>query len=70
MDPKILLQYLSRSVLLVFFCKSFIVFNLTFRSLVYFEFLVFFLICVCVCVCVCVYGVRQCSNLVLLHVAV
>ena len=63
MDPKILLQYMSKSVLLVFFSKSFIVFSLTFRSLIYFE-VFFFNLCVCVC------GVRQFSNLVLLHIAV
>ena len=67
MDPKILMQYMSRSVLLVFFSKSFIVLNLTFRSLIYVEFFFFNL---GVCVCMYVYGVRQCSNLVLLHVAV
>ena len=37
--------------------KSFVVSGLTFRSLIYFEF-----IFVC--------GVRKCSNLILLHVAV
>ena len=37
--------------------KSFIVSSLTFRSLIHFEFIF-------------VYGVRKCSNFILLHVAV
>ena len=37
--------------------KSFIVYGLTFKSLIHFEF-------------VFVYGVRKCSNFILLHVAV
>ena len=41
----------------MFSCKSFIVSGLTFRSLIYFEFIF-------------VYGVRKCSNFILLHVAV
>ena len=41
----------------MFSSKSFIVSGLTFRSLIHFEF--FF-----------VYGVRKCSNFILLHVAV
>ena len=41
----------------MFFYKSFIVSSLTFRSLIHFEFIF-------------VYGVRQCSNNILLHVAV
>ena len=41
----------------MFSSKSFIVSGLTFRSLIHFEF--FF-----------VYGVRECSNFILLHVAV
>ena len=40
-----------------YFPKSFIVSDLTFRSLIHFEFIF-------------VYGVRKCSNVVLLHVAV
>ena len=36
---------------------SFIVYGLTFRSLMYFEFIF-------------VYGVRKCSNFILLHVAI
>ena len=45
------------SVLPVFSSNSFIVSGLTFRSLIHFEFIF-------------VYGVRQCSNFILLHVAV
>ena len=41
----------------MFSSKSFIVSGLTFRSLIHFEFIF-------------VYGVRKCSNLILLHVAV
>ena len=41
------------------FCKSFIASGLTFRSLIHFEFIFIF-----------VYGVRKCSNSILLHVAV
>ncbi|CAN0560576.1 unnamed protein product [Rangifer tarandus platyrhynchus] len=45
----------SSSVLPMFSSKSFIVSGFTFRSLIYFIF---------------VYGVRKCSNFILLHVAV
>ena len=48
---------MSLSVLPMFSSKSFIVFDLTFMSLTHFEF--FF-----------VYGVRKCSNFILLQVAV
>ena len=41
----------------MFSSKSFIVSGLTFRSLIYFEFIF-------------VYGVRKCSNFILLHLAV
>ena len=41
----------------MFFFKSFIVSGFTFRSLIHFEFIF-------------VYGVRKCSNFILLHVAV
>ena len=41
----------------MFSSKSFIVSGLTFRSLIYFEFIF-------------VYGVRECSNFILLHVVV
>ena len=46
-----------KSVVPMFSSKSFIVSGLTFRSLINFEFIV-------------VYGVRECSNFILLHVAV
>ena len=45
------------SVLPLFSSKSFIVSGLTFRSLIHFEFIF-------------MYGVRKCSNFILLHVAV
>ena len=48
---------MSESVLRMFSSKNFIVSSLTFRSLIHFE-----LIFVC--------GIRKCSNLILLHVAV
>ena len=48
---------MSLSVLILFSSKSFIVSRLTFRSLIHFEFIF-------------VYGVRKCSNFILLHVAV
>ena len=56
-SKRILLWFMSYSVLPVFSSKSFIVSGLTFRSLIHFE-LIF------------VYGVRECSNFILLHVAV
>ena len=48
---------MSSSVLPMFSSKSFIVSGLTFMSLIHFEFIF-------------VYGVRKCSNFILLHVAV
>ena len=48
---------MSKGVLPMFFSKSFIVSGLTFRSLIHFEFIF-------------VYGVRKCSNFILLHVTV
>ena len=48
---------MSSSVLPMFSSKSFIFSGLTFRSLIHFEFIF-------------VYGIRKCSNLILLHVAV
>ena len=54
---KISLQCMSKSVLPMFSSKSFIVSGLTFRSLIHFEFAF-------------VYGVRDCSNFILLQVAV
>ena len=56
-SKKILLWFTSKSVLPLFSSKSFIVSGLTFRSLIYFDFIF-------------VYGVRECSNFILLHVAV
>ena len=48
---------MSKSVLPMFSSKSFTVSGLTFRSLIRFEFIF-------------VYGVRECSNFILLHVVV
>ena len=48
---------MSLSVLPMFSSESFIVSGLTFRSRIHFEFIF-------------VYGVRKCSNFILLHVAV
>ena len=56
-SQKILLCFMSSSVLPMFSSKSFIVSGLSFRSLIHFEFIF-------------VYGVRRCSNFILLHVAV
>ena len=56
-SKRILLWFMSYSVLPMFPSKSFIVSGLTFRSLVHFEF-------------ISVYHVRECSNFILLHVAV
>ena len=47
----------GKSVLPIFFSRSFVVSDLTFRSLIHFEFIF-------------VYSVRECSNFILLHVAV
>ena len=56
-SKKILLRFMSKSVLPMFSSRSFRVSGLTFRSLIHFEFIF-------------VYGVRECSNFTLLHVAV
>ena len=48
---------LCQNTFLMFSSKSFTVFDLTFRSLIHFEF-------------VFVYSPRECTNLILLHVAV
>ena len=48
---------MSLSVLPMFSCKSFIVSGLTFRSLIHFQYIL-------------VYGVRRCSNFIILHAAV
>ena len=50
-----MLWFISYSVLLMFSSKSFIVSDLTFRSLIHFDFIF-------------VYGVRKCSNFILWHV--
>ena len=52
-----LLSFMSESVQPMFSSKTFTVSSLTFRSLIHFEFNF-------------VYGVRECSNFILLHVAV
>ena len=55
-SKKILLQFMPGCVLPIFSSKSFIVSSLTFRPLIHFEFIF-------------VYGVRECSNFILLRVA-
>ena len=54
---KILLWFMPKSVLPMFSSRCFIVSGLIFRSLIHFEFIF-------------VYGVTECSNFILLHVAV
>ena len=49
--------YVRECVLPMFFSKSFIVSGLMFKSLIHFYFIF-------------VYGVRKCSNVILIHVAV
>ena len=56
-SKRILLWFMALSVLLMFSSKNYIVSGLTFRSLIHFEFIF-------------VYDVRECSNFILLHVAV
>ena len=56
-SQRILLWFISSSVLLMFSSNSFIVSGLTFRSLIHFEF-------------ICMYGVRKCSNFILFNVVV
>ena len=56
-SKKILLWFMSKSVLPTFSSRSFMVSSLTFRSLIHFEFIF-------------VYGVREHSDFILLHVAV
>ena len=56
-DPKGYFCNLCKSILTMFSSRSFILSDLTFRSLIY---LILFG----------VYGVRECSNFILLHVAV
>ena len=54
---KILLWFMSKRVLSMFSSRIFIVSGLTFRSLIHFEFMF-------------VYGIRECSDFILLHVVV
>ena len=54
---KIFLQFMSKGVMPMFSSRSFTVSDLTFRSLIHFEFIF-------------VYSVRECSNFIPLHVAV
>ena len=56
-SKKILLWFMAKSVLPMFSSKSFTLSDLTFRSQIHFEFIF-------------VYGVRECFNFILLHVAV
>uniref|UniRef100_A0A8D1HPD6 Uncharacterized protein n=1 Tax=Sus scrofa TaxID=9823 RepID=A0A8D1HPD6_PIG len=56
-SEKILLSFMSESVWPMFSSKCFVVFGLISRSLIHFEFIF-------------VYGVRECSNCILLLVAV
>ena len=60
--PKILLQFMSKSVLPMFSFRSFIVSGLTFRSYIWSSLIHSELIFV--------YGVRECYNFILLHVTV
>ena len=53
---KILLLFMSKSVLPMFSSKTFIVSGFIFRSLIHFQFIF-------------VSGVRECSNFILLHIA-
>ena len=56
-SKKILLWFMSNSVLPMFSSKSFIASSLTFKSLIHFEFIF-------------VYGVMECSNFILFPIAV
>ena len=56
-SKRIMLWFMSKTILPMFFSKSFIVSGLIFRSLIHFDFIF-------------VYGVKKCSNFILLHVAV
>ena len=56
-SQKMLLSFMSEGVWPIFFSKSFIVSGLISRSLIHLEFIF-------------VYGVRECSNFILFHVAV
>ena len=54
---KIILWIMSESILPIFSSKSFIVSNLTFKTLIYYKFIF-------------VYGIKEYSNFILLHVAI
>ena len=56
-SEKMLLSFMSESVWPMFSSKSFLVSGLISRSLIHFEFIF-------------VYGIRKCSNFILLHVAI
>ena len=56
-SKKILLQFMSKCVLPLFFSSTFIQSGLIFRSLIHFKFIF-------------VYDVRECSNFILVHVAI
>ena len=56
-SEKVLLWFMSKSILPMFSSKSFIVSCLTLRTLIHFKFIF-------------VYSVRECSNFIILHVAV
>ena len=56
-SKRILLQFLSKRVLLMFYCKSFKVSGLKFRSVIHFEFIF-------------VYSVRKYSNFIPVQIAV
>ena len=56
-SKKMWLRFMSKNVLVCFSSKSFIVSRLTFKYLIHFEFIF-------------VHDLRECSNFILLHVAV
>ena len=56
-SKKILLRFMSKSVLPMFSSMTFIISSLTFRSLIHLGFIL-------------VHNVRECSNFIILHIAV
>ena len=56
-SQKILVWFMSKTVLPMFSSRSFIVSSLIFRTLIHFEFIF-------------VYDIKECYNFILLHVAV
>ena len=56
-SKKLFLQFMSKNVLPMFSFRNFMVSSLTFRSLIHIEFIF-------------LYGMRKCSDFILLHVAV